>query len=249
MSSNPPTDLLRELGAFLKSGCNHASLLEYAKKFYEPSEQLIQEIKEFRKLWNVCESPGANEGNKLERVVWLAFACLKGVRSVMSFKNSAGQYDLLTTPCATTWKHLSTFLDLPETAMSTRNRIMVEAKARKSQVDQPQAWRLSALLSTSPVGKRAGLGIFVSMSGASGFPRPGKVQVSMKGARAVQQLTLAAIDVPIVVIEHRDLDQLMLPGGLPMLLRTKVMEATTQQGWTDGVTLLETTPKHLADLA
>ena len=67
-----------------------------------------------------------------------------------------------------------------------------------------------------------GLGVFLSLKGATGFPVPGKVERKVHACRLRQVLFFARYRTPVVVLDWADCLELEKPGALVRLLRAKI---------------------------
>ncbi|WP_394825658.1 hypothetical protein [Pendulispora albinea] len=104
-----------------------------------------------------------------------------------------------------------------------KGAIIVEAKARKDKVNDAQFARMCSLLRHN-FAQQGALGVFVTIQGATGFPRGQEKTLRLHDARLRQALFHAKEGVPIVVLTLDDVLALSEPGALPRILRKKVAD-------------------------
>lgn len=207
-----------ELGSrsrFSRTGL--AKQFDFFKKLYKPSDEL-------KKLINRYYTPSKTlttkqKGELLEEVVFLAFKCLEGVKDISSFTSFDSQLDLVVTGTAINeWEVLCKILGLP---IDKSKKIIVEAKNHKKKIDSSIFSRLCFILDHRHT-EQCSLGIIFSTSGASGFPKRGGNQTSLKSARATQVLFHARSNKYVVVFDKEDIRDLAKDGALIEILNTKI---------------------------
>ncbi len=155
-------------------------------------------------------------GDDLEQVACLAFAGLAGYERIENFKSAGPQIDLLASGSGSSWLYLCASLRVD----TAKRGVMVECKARKTKVDDQDFARFCSLIRGQE--QSVGLGVFLSLKGATGFPRPGKPEGKVHASRLRQVLFFARYRTPVVVLDWDDCQELLKPGGLVRLLRAKI---------------------------
>ncbi len=160
-------------------------------------------------------------GRLLEYILFLAFSNLYGHAGVCALSTPTSQIDLFVEGDGEDWAYLCELVHLS----GNKRKFLVEAKAWKKPIGDPQFRRLCSLLSHH-FPNTVGLGIFVSLKGASGFStKKGKAAgIALRHCRLSQALFYAAENTPVIVLTREDLDAMTSAGGLVELLCTKVSE-------------------------
>lgn len=165
-------------------------------------------------------------GYLMESIAVLAFRSLAGWSELKSYQSAGPQHDLYIDGSGLEWKLLCEYLKMES---PTRQGIVIEAKAIGSRLADHEFARLCAVLDYNLV--HAGLGVFFTWRGASGFPKqPERAAKTLRDSRMRQVIYYAKTSRPIVVFDHFDLIQLSTNGSLPLLLRRKVKEIAELTG-------------------
>jgi hypothetical protein len=185
-------------------------------------------------------------GVLMEQIAFLAFAGVRGVRTLKSFQSAGPQYDLLISGDSPAWFMLCKLLYLDERKRS----ILVEAKAIGSRLSDKQFARLCAIMDTNlPL---VGLGVFFTIAGASGFPEGLVRQRSIRDCRLRQVLYHAKTGQSVVVLDRGDLEALTVNGAFIDLLMRKVRDISELTGlpadFSDDLQERADLPPHLAEL-
>lgn len=141
-------------------------------------------------------------GYDLEALVALLFAGLRGSKRPQSFRSTGSQLDLLVEGESGNpiWEMTRSFLGMP----AGRSDVLIEVKATQAPVDAAQMLRMCGLIESHF--QNVGLGVFVSVSGATGHPKPGGRRVlGVRDARLHQLLFTVRTKVPIVVLDKADI--------------------------------------------
>jgi hypothetical protein len=176
-------------------------------------------------------SPEAAErqaaGYLLEQIAFLTFRGIRGSEKPKSFQSAGPQYDLLCVGHTEQWFKMCDILSMDR----RQRKIVVEVKAIDSPVNDQQFARLCNLMDLN-LFKSAGLGIFFTLNGASGFPKRGSAkQRSVSDARLRQLLNHAKTGKSIVVFDQDDILQLNRNGSLLDLLIEKIEELSDVSGY------------------
>jgi hypothetical protein len=184
-------------------------------------------------------------GTLLEQIVVLVFQGLKGVQSIKSFQSAGPQYDLLVSGHDFEWQEVSDALYLKR----NQRDIVIEAKATKDPLPDKQFARLCSIMEHNLSG--AGLGIFVTLNGATGFPQRNSKerQKKVSDCRLRQIIFHARTNKIIIVLDKEDLFELSKNGTLIELLIRKIKDLSELSGlptasvehWQEDVDL----PPHL----
>jgi hypothetical protein len=210
----------------LKSG--EPALNALASFLYKADNKLCECLDKLRKYTDL-EKPTHKQtqeaGQLLEQIVLLLFKGLKGVQSIKSFQSAGPQYDLLISGDDIGWKVVCKTLYL-----EWENRdIVIEAKATKSPLKENQFARLCSIMDDNLRG--AGLGIFVTLNGASGFPQKGdQRQRKLSDCRLRQVIFHARTNKIIVVLDKEDLFHLTTNGTLIEILTRKIRDLSELSG-------------------
>ncbi|MFN6572566.1 hypothetical protein [Dendronalium sp. ChiSLP03b] len=210
----------------LKSG--DPALNTLASYLYKADHRLYEYLDKL-KIYTELEKPTPQQtqdaGKLLEKIVFLLFKGLEGLQSVKSFQSAGPQYDLLVSGDDIGWKVVCKTLYL-----EWENRdIVIEAKATKSPLEDKQFARLCSIMEHNLRG--AGLGIFVTLNGASGFPkRDSTRQRAVSDCRLRQIIFHARTNKIIVVLDKEDLFQLTKNGTLIEILIRKIRDLSELSG-------------------
>jgi hypothetical protein len=187
---------------------------------YEPDEALVSRIGEYNR-W--CQDQqGEDPGQLMEEIAFLAFRCIRGWNAVKSYQSYAAQHDLVISGSDSDWKALMEYLHLDWKYRT----IVVEAKNLSEIIDDKQFSRLCGILQNI-FKETCKLGVFFSRFGASGFPEENRKQQpsrqrSISNALATQIIFHAGTGKFVVVLEDRDIQNLVQPGALPRILEAKI---------------------------
>jgi hypothetical protein len=186
-------------------------------------------------------------GYVMEEVAFLAFRSLQGWSSLKGYQSAGPQHDLLIEGVDADWAMICRQFYMPE----AKQAIVIEAKATGTRLSDAQFARMCAIMDYNLV--HAGLGIFVTLEGATGFPTGTRSALrSVSDCRLRQVIYYAGTKKPIIVFDKSDLRQLTTNGSLPLLIHRKVKEIFELT----GVSTLPVTdfqeevmlPPHLAKL-
>lgn len=223
-------------------------LIHYAY-YYKPDsalvKNLIDEIEKTYQKKRPTQKDKQLAGYKLEELTLVIFHGLKGWDSIKNYQSSTAQYDLLMSGNGLDWQ--STLGLLPLNVPSHSSSIVVEAKATKAKVNDPQFSRLCCLMQQN-LKKTSILGIFLTLNGATGFPR-NNVLKNVGQCRLRQLVFYAETRKPIVVLDLNDIRKLSEPGSLLKILNAKIREIEEQTGLPATEDIKEVAlPKHLSSL-
>jgi len=219
--------------------------------FYCPSKSLISVLNEFKNNLEILE-PNSEEykirGELLEKVAYKSFQCLSHANRFKSFQSSGGpQYDLVVYSDKKGWKNVlnSLFVNNPD----RNDTILIECKAKSSKVNDEIFSRLCCIMDHNIM--NAGIGIFFSLSGATGFPNAfGSRQNKLGQCKLRQIIYFARTQKYIIVFDQQDIFSLDQPGSLYKLIREKIREIFLQEGITtterlENFSELDNLPDHL----
>lgn len=183
-------------------------------------------------------------GNLLEQLAYLAFAGLTGYERIESFNSAGPQFDLLATGSSSAWMFLCASLHVDD----SKRGMLVECKARTSKVDDQDFGRFCALMRGQE--QSVGLGVFLTLKGATGFPTPGRAEKKIYASRLRQVLFFARYRTPVVVLDWADCQELVKAGALVRILRSRI-ENVEKLPCEVGASPLAAIPlpKHLQGLA
>lgn len=200
-------------------------LASYLYKVDEKLAEYLNELKIYTELATPTPRQTQDAGKLLEKIVLLLFKGLKGVQSIKSFQSAGPQYDLLVTGDDIRWEVVRKTLYLKQ---ETRD-IVIEAKATKQPLKENQFARLCSIIEHNLRG--VGLGIFVTLNGASGFPkRDSTRQRAVSDCRLRQIIFHARTNKMIIVLDKEDLFQLTKNGTLIELLTRKIRDLSELSG-------------------
>lgn len=206
-----------------------ASLIAH---LYTPDTRLKKHIKTVDALFakgNLSQQERQQLGYALEDIVLLAFQNLTNASSLQSYQSAAAQHDLVVDgpPADTVWLALCRALYIDK---GTGTGILVEAKATEKPVGDREFERLGNIL-THYFERTVGIGVFIAINGASGFPkRNGKRVKALHSARLTQAIVYHRLRKPIVVLDWDDIKTLTAPGSLVQLIANKVREIEALSG-------------------
>ena len=210
----------------LESG--NPALNKLASYLYKSDDKLpdfLDKLKIYTELQNPTRPQTQEAGKLLEQIVFLLFKGLKGGQSIKSFQSAGPQYDLLVSGDDIAWKGVCKTLYLE---WDKRN-IVVEAKATREPLPHKQFARLCSIMEHHLT--NAGLGIFVTLNGASGFPKRGDSrQRKVTDCRLTQVVFHAKTNKIIVVLDKEDLLELTKNGSLIEVLTRKIRDLSELSG-------------------
>lgn len=199
-----------------------------ASAVYAPTSGLSERIEKMQRFLQKKKPTNRERqqaGYLMEEIAVVAFGALRGTTLLKSYSSPAGQIDLQIGGDGAQWVATFKWLAFSTDALD----IVVEAKAQKEKVSAAIFSRLCALLSLKV--RTAGLGIFLTLNGATGFPRrAGKRVKGFADARFWQALFYARERKPVIVFDWQDVRSLGDPGSLPILIREKVREVENMTG-------------------
>ncbi|MCM0592791.1 MAG: hypothetical protein HEQ35_28505 [Gloeotrichia echinulata IR180] len=204
------------------------ALNKFASYLYQPDNELSEYLDKL-KIFTELEKPTLKQtqeaGKLLEQIVILVFKGLKGVQSIKSFQSAGPQYDLLVSGDDLSWKAVCKTLYLDW----EKRDIVIEAKATKAPLPDKQFARLCSIMDLNLKG--AGLGIFITLNGATGFPKLGNSrQRAVSDCRLRQIIFHAKTNKIIVVLDKDDLFQLTKNGTLIEVLTRKIRDLSELSG-------------------
>lgn len=225
-AKNYPPDRLIEDRDGISRGFDLPSLL------YEPDDCLRKRVNEYVE-W--CRNrKGENPGHLMEELALLAFKCLKGWNSLLSYQSYAAQHDLVVEGSDIFWMYLLYYLHLPFQGRS----ILIEAKNEETPVSDSQLSRLASIMQNK-FEVLCDLGVFFTRTGASGFPERSEIpetgdkqvrQRRLEYARATQILFHAKTHKFIIVLDDLDIRALVDKGALPRILEAKIRDVEEATG-------------------
>ncbi|MGM3307702.1 hypothetical protein ACSQ6I_17315 [Anabaena sp. WFMT] len=200
-------------------------LIPYCYKADNNLSKYLDKLKTFTEIKKPTRNQTQEAGKLLEQIVLLSFKGLKGVQSMKSFQSAGPQYDLLVTGDDIYWKGVTKTLYLE---WENRN-IVIEAKATKDPLPDKQFARLCSIMEHNLIG--AGLGIFVTLNGATGFPkRNNPRQRAVSDCRLRQIVFHARTKKIIVVLDKEDLFELRKNVTLIEVLTRKIRDLSELSG-------------------
>lgn len=184
---------------------------------YIPLPELTDRLKDY---FDWSEHKREEEpGKLLEEVAYLIFKSLRGVENIRSYQSYAAQHDLIVDGSSPKWQVLMMYLHLRRDGRT----IVVECKNQANSISDQQFSRLCGLLQNK-FDKTGDLGVFISHTPASGFPKRNTNKRQLKDARATQALFHAKSSKFVVIIEHKDLEAIYKGISLPKILEAKIRE-------------------------
>ncbi|MBF2008189.1 MAG: hypothetical protein IGS49_22775 [Chlorogloeopsis fritschii C42_A2020_084] len=200
-------------------------LASYLYKADDKLSEYLDDLNIFIKLENPTRKQIQDAGKLLEQIVLLLFKGLKGVQSIKSFQSAGPQYDLLVSGDDLAWKGVCKTLYLEW----EKRDIVIEAKAISSALPDKQFSRLCSIMEHNLRG--TGLGIFVTLNGASGFPRRDSIrQRAVSDCRLRQIIFHARTNKMIVVLDKDDLFEFTQNGKLIEVLTRKIRDLSELSG-------------------
>jgi hypothetical protein len=226
VSKETAADRLYRLAGFDPS---NASLIAC---MYTPSSELRERIKAVEKLRGRKKKLTKGErqqlGYQLEEMVMLAFQNITGASTLKSYQSAAAQHDYLIDGDDTAWQWFRKAIFIHGT--DEGSGLLVEAKATVKAVGDREFQRLGNII-THYFPRTVGMGIFVTINGASGFPkRGGPRKKGLHSARLTQTVLYHSRKKPIVVLDWEDLKALTTAGSLVRILASKVREIEQLSG-------------------
>jgi hypothetical protein len=236
-----------KVNQYSQQGSNF-DLIHYAC-YYKPDsilvKNLINEIEELYQKKRPTQREKQLTGYKLEELTLAIFHGLKGWDSIKNYQSSTAQYDLLMSGNGLDWQ--STLGLLPLNVPRHSSSIVVEAKATKAKVNDPQFSRLCCLMQQN-LKKTSVLGVFLTLNGATGFPKSETLK-NIGQCRLRQLVFYAETRKPIVVLDINDIRKLSESGSLLKILNAKIREIEEQTGLPTPEDIKEVAlPKHLSSL-
>ena len=202
---------------------NEAARDQIASALYVPHPSLPRVLSAVRKLWNKkrrTEVEAKQLGRHMERLASLAFRGLRGWDVLKSYRSPTAQYDLLVNGSDEYWRAVCSTLRLA----SRRRGMLVEVKGTVGEIDNSQFLRLCGTLHIQ-FPRTIAIGIFFTLSGATGFPTlEARQQHKIGQARLQQVLFYARHKTPVVVLTWHDLLKLTAPGSLVRILSAKIRD-------------------------
>lgn len=244
-------DLARKILAGI-AGLTDAKSVQLLPVLYDPDAKLGPLIKRVDGLLKkkaqqqLSRKQVRSLGYTLEKIGLLAFQSLLGINSVKSYQSAGPQHDLVVKGIDELWASVCRTVNLADSS-----GILIEAKATSGKVGDKEFERLGNIV-THHLGKTIGLGVFLSVEGATGFPERGKKRsTTLRAARLTQAVVYYSAKKPIVVLDWEDIRTLNQAGALVILLERKVREIEEMAGLptplpSEPVSVL--LPKHLAPL-
>lgn len=199
---------------------------DLASYLYIPDIRLSRELSSLEALLGEGKASARERqqaGYALERIAAIVFLSIKGATSLKSFQSAGPQLDLLVEGDNFYWSLVRNYCGLQDSA----NGFLLEAKARNKKVDDSEFARLCAIVDTLP---NVEVGVFFSLAGATGFPRPGETKRCLSDCRLRQALYFARTGRRIVVFDKRELFELSQEGSFLRLLRRKINEVAEMSG-------------------
>jgi hypothetical protein len=195
----------------------------WADLLTKESPQLNERLKDY---FDWCAGKKEeNPGDLLEEIAYLLFQCFIGVGNVRSFQSYAPQHDLVVDGDSTAWVLLMNYLHLPVSGRT----VIVECKNQEKPITDQQFSRLCGILQNK-FQDTAHLGIFISHTPATGFPKKGKGVRSLRDSRATQALFHAKTNKYVVVINHDDLVSISKGANFSKILEAKIREVEASTG-------------------
>lgn len=164
-------------------------------------------------------------GKVLEQIACLVFSKLSGCTVVKSFQSAGPQYDLIVSGNDLKWKFIVESLFIP----FEKRDILIEAKAKNERLPDKDFARLCSIMEHNLTS--TGLGIFLTLQGATGFPKnPQSRQRGVKDCLLRQIIFHAKTGKYIIVLDQQDIFSLAQPGSLLLLLSRKIKELQELSG-------------------
>ena len=163
-------------------------------------------------------------GYMLEELALLVFQGLEDIDLVKSYQSAGPQHDLLVSGIDSLWLCICQLLRIKHFS-----GILIEAKAWSEKVGDNELQRLGSILAHH-LGQTVGLGVFLTLEGASGFPAQGEQSLGLRHSRVTQLVIYHALHKPIVVLDWEDIMCLNEAGALIKVLRRKIDEIEHMTG-------------------
>jgi hypothetical protein len=163
-------------------------------------------------------------GYMLEELALLLFQGLEDVDVVKSYQSAGPQHDLLVSGSDSLWLCVCKLLRIEHFS-----GILIEAKAWSEKIGDNELQRLGSILAHH-LGQTVGLGVFLTLEGASGFPAQGEQSLGLRHSRVTQLVIYHALKKPIVVLDWEDIMGLNEAGALITVLRRKIDEIEHMTG-------------------
>lgn len=215
---------LKEHGKKLSEEC----VSRLASPLYIPHpilDEYLSRLNIFLDLPKPTQEEITKAGYLLEEIALICFCGLIGHTSIKSFRSPSAQYDLVISGDTMQWKLITEILYLN----FTQRDIVIEVKATTDSLSDSQFARLCSIMSLNLT--NAGLGIFFTLNGASGFPKSGEArQQKIGNARLRQVIFYASTKKAIVVLDKNDILTLNQNGSLIALLMTKISDLNQLSG-------------------
>lgn len=226
-----------------KKKCETADWLELTKPYYsyyyEPNTAVLSGlITEIESYYNSLKAGSSTKphlaesrkaGYLLEKIAVAVFHALNGNTAIKSYQSAGPQYDLLVSGEGLEWETF--FSMLPVNFSLSYKSIIIEAKATKDSISDKQFARLCSILNLN-LCNTVGLGIFLTLCGASGFPdNPIKAQRVASDSRLRQLLFYTKTNKIIVVLDIHDIRQLVNKGSLIEILIEKIRDIEELTGF------------------
>jgi len=182
-------------------------------------EDYLTKLRIFLNILKPTNEEVTKAGYLLEEIALICFCGLTGFTTVKSFRSPSAQYDLVISGDTLHWTSICKFLYLD----STQRDIVIEVKAITDSLPDSQFSRLCNIMSISLT--NAGLGIFFTLNGASGFPEAGQPrQQKIGNSRFRQVVFYASTKKAIIVLDKDDIFALNQNGSLITLLIRKIRD-------------------------
>lgn len=217
--------MMGKIRKFYKGKPRGAMLTGMARTLYRPDARLRPLLRAFARYVRRLEQEDeltrterTEAGELLEQIAFVAFDSIDCIEKIRSFPGALGQYDLYASGRDNLWLTLAERIGLQSNAPG----LLIECKAREDKVDDPSFSRVCAILQQEMYGA-AGMGVFFTISGATGFPEPGEAaQQKIGDARLRQALFHARTGKPVVVFTAAEILELDEPGALILALERKI---------------------------
>jgi len=215
------------LAALQKAQPDEPGALDLASYYYTADSRLrplVDKLKQLKQTKRLSLSKRQEAGKLMEQIVYLVFAGLSGVTSIKGFQSSGPQYDLLVSGDDVSWLWLCKLLYLAE----QQRGFLIEAKAITNRLPDKEFARLCAIMQTNL--STAGLGIFFTVHGASGFPEGRVRQRAIRDCRLRQVLFHCRYNKAVIVLDIKDIERLCSNGTLVALLVRKIRDISELTG-------------------
>ena len=220
-----------------------------ASYLYVADQKISEYLVKFEQLLsieNTTQKERLERGKILEQIVYLVFRSLAGVISIKSFQSASSQYDLVVSGDDVKWHAVckQLYMDI------SQRDIIIEAKTKNSKLPDKDFARLCSIMNENYNG--AGLGIFFTLKGATGFPERNSTsrQRKISDCRLRQALFHAKTGKFIVVLDKEDIMALGKNGTLLQILTRKIRDLRELSGFlTVSIEQFVETdlPPHLVD--